>query len=367
MGVGGSARVYKGKYNDENVAVKLLYCIEITRTVVLDFFSESRVLMKLCDSHPNIIKINGVCIAPPALGIVLELCNESLFNKLSRQPQVSTSEFLRLAIDCTRAVKYLHSRQPPLCHRDIKSLNFLMKNNVVKLADMGLTRSTIALRNKERNGNEKYGSVNGMKSGNDDRIAGTLQWAAPEVISKDSYTEHSDVYSLAIVLWEILTGNIPYESDGGRKLTSSAIENYIMSGGRPRIPYGTNETIKKLLESMWCQNPLDRISANDAMDILKSLLKTKADIIHIKKYDIIAAIADPLNQLIGNRRHYGVQYRNCFVGSAVLKFLVESNIVQNKEEGLLILNIMLKNDKTIQHVTNEHDFKDEYLFYVLKK
>ena len=48
---------------------------------------------------------------------------------------------------------------------------------------------------------------------------------------------------------------------------------------------------------------------------------------HVKKYDIIAAIADPLNQLICNRSHYGVKYRNCFVGSAVLKFLVKSNIV----------------------------------------
>ena len=55
------------------------------------------------------------------------------------------------------------------------------------------------------------------------------------------------------------------------------------------------------------------------------------------------------------------------LSAVLLKFLVESNIVQNKEEGLLILNMMLKNDKTIQHVTNEHDFKDEYLFYVLKK
>ena len=360
VGVGGSARVYKGKYKNENVAVKLLYCIEITRTVVEDFFCESKVLMNLCDSHPNIIEIKGVCVAPPALGIVLELCDESLFGKLSRQSKTSISEFLKLAIDCTRALKYLHDRQPSLCHRDVKSLNFLMKNNVVKLADMGLTRSTIALGNNNKaKARQNYGSLNYTNIDNNDPIVGTLQWAAPEVIMKQEYTEHSDIYSLGIVLWEILTGNSPYDDIR----FNSEIEKFVLSGGRPIIPEGTNIKIKALLEKTWCAKPEERISANEIINILKSLMENEEDLLHVKKYDIIAAIADPLNKLILNRYYYGAQYRNCFIGNAVLKFLVEQDMIESKEEGIDILNMLVRDGK-ITHVKNEHEFKDEYLFYV---
>ena len=134
--------------------------------------------MQLSHSHPNIIKIKGVCVAPPALGIVLELCNESLFKNLRRTPKISFSRFLRLAIDCTRSLKYLHSRQPPLCHRDVKSLNFLLKGGVIKLADMGLTRSNVAGDATKKRPN--CISVKNMQSKDSEVIAGTIQWAAPE-------------------------------------------------------------------------------------------------------------------------------------------------------------------------------------------
>ena len=126
----------------------------------------------------------------------------------------------------------------------------------------------------------------------------------------------------------------------------------------------TTIKIKQLLESTWCEKPEDRINANGIMATLKSLIETEADYLHVKKYDIISAIADPVNKLISNRYYLGTLYRNCFVGSTVLAFLKNTNVIKNKEEGISILNIILKDDHLIEHVTKEHDYKDEYLFYV---
>ena len=359
VGVGGSARVYKGKYRDENVAVKLLYCIEITRKVIDDFFTESKVLMQLSHSHPNIIKIKGVCVAPPALGIVLELCNESLFKNLRRSPKTSFSRFIRLAIDCTRALKYLHSRQPPLCHRDVKSLNFLLKDGVVKLADMGLTRRKNAGVATQKG--QKYGSIRNGQLKDSEVVAGTVQWAAPEVLKKEEYTEKSDIYSLGVVLWEILTGELPYDNIK----FETQIEKHVLSGGRLRIPQGTHPTIAKLIKKMWEEKPQDRISANEIMKTLKHCLQSVEDVLEVKKFDIIEAIADPLNKLRSNRFFYGTMYRDCFVGKAVLDYLLEDGLIETRAEGISILNILLKKDHLIKHVTNDHDFKDELLFYCL--
>lgn len=117
------------------------------------------------------------------------------------------------------------------------------------------------------------------------------------------------------------------------------------------------------MEKTWCAKPEERISANEIINILKSLMENEEDLLHVKKYDIIAAIADPLNKLILNRYYYGAQYRNCFIGNAVLKFLVEQDMIESKEEGIDILNMLVRDGK-ITHVKNEHEFKDEYLFYV---
>ena len=88
-----------------------------------------------------------------------------------------------LALDTARAMNYLHERPKPILHRDLKSLNLLLdENNRVKLADFGWTK-----------GLENYmtGKI------------GTYQWMAPEVVSSHQYTEKADVFSFAIILWEI--------------------------------------------------------------------------------------------------------------------------------------------------------------------
>ena len=85
-----------------------------------------------------------------------------------------------MALEIAKGVNYLHSFNPPILHRDLKSLNILLNKNLeVKIADFGWAR----LRNVHMT-----------------RLRGTFQWMAPEVILKDNYTEKADVYSFGIIL-----------------------------------------------------------------------------------------------------------------------------------------------------------------------
>ena len=127
----------------------LYICIYICSTaeIVQSFFDEA-ILLHNCSDHPNILDLYGICVAPPTLCLVLELAKGGdLTNDLKEYAQhqkrdltskkvVSLQQFcnnhqevlkfLSDAIQCTSSVAYLHSKNPPLLHRDIKSMNYLV-------------------------------------------------------------------------------------------------------------------------------------------------------------------------------------------------------------------------------------------------
>jgi serine/threonine protein kinase len=100
-GAGGTSRVFKGKYRGDPVAIKMLYCVTLTPETVENFFQESRLLSRL--RHPNIVHMVGVCVMPPAICMVMELCKGSLFENL-RLPglKLDWDQRLCMALDCAR-------------------------------------------------------------------------------------------------------------------------------------------------------------------------------------------------------------------------------------------------------------------------
>jgi len=101
-------------------------------------------------------------------------------------------EMLNLAFEIAIALKYLHSRK--ICHCDVKSSNILLdENNKIKVSDFGLSRLKNIFLIAENKG----------------RI-GTPHWMPPEIMKGNRYEESSDVYSYGMILWEMITGEIPY-------------------------------------------------------------------------------------------------------------------------------------------------------------
>eukprot|EP00944_MAST-04C_sp_MAST-4C-sp1_P001937 g1937.t1 len=156
LGTGGTARVFVGKYENRKVAIKMITCFELTPKIVYSFFDEALLLYK-CAEHPNILDMYGICVAPPTLCLVLELAKGGdLTTDLKEYAEyrrrdlahVASLEalchargellkFLNDAIQCAKPVAYLHSKSPPLLHRDIKSMNYL-----VTIEEVGEASST---------------------------------------------------------------------------------------------------------------------------------------------------------------------------------------------------------------------------------
>jgi len=208
VGCGASADVYRSLYRGTEVAVKVLRNLnEHDLDKVNELRRELNALLIL--RHPNLVLFMGTTVsAKGSIGLVTEFCSGgNLFNLLheSNVP-LSWKQRCKMALDVAKGMNSLHSYKQPILHRDLKSLNLLLVEPVkgpydpvlVKITDLGLAR---------------FQSSNQYMTS----MAGTFHWMAPEVLVGKPYTIKADIYSYAIVLWEIITRKKPYAGmDPGR-------------------------------------------------------------------------------------------------------------------------------------------------------
>lgn len=163
IGGGGVGIIYKGWYRDEPVALKTLFDARISQDLKQEYMDELLVMSKV--QHSNIVKFMGACMTPPNLCFLMELCDGSLFNMMHVQKhQFSMLEKIQLLvnfyyssssmlfplsfycvymiqIDVGSAMEYLHSINPAIIHRDLKSHNILRASNgAFKVCDFGLVK-----------------------------------------------------------------------------------------------------------------------------------------------------------------------------------------------------------------------------------
>ena len=148
LGVGSSCTVYHGKYKRTDVAVKVMMRNMVTSNNLKEFIREIEILMKT--RHPNLVLFMGACVEED-LAILMEYCSgDNLFKLLHEKSDVnlSWSQKLKMCVDVAQGMHFLHNNNPPIIHRDLKSLNLLMTAPVnsdtdpinVKITDFGISR-----------------------------------------------------------------------------------------------------------------------------------------------------------------------------------------------------------------------------------
>ncbi|XP_074269128.1 serine/threonine-protein kinase CTR1-like isoform X2 [Silene latifolia] len=197
IGSGSFGTVHRAEWNGSEVAVKILMEHDFHPERCREFLREVAIMKRL--RHPNIVLFMGAITEPPNLAIVTEyLCRGSLYRLLHKsggREVLDERRRLSMAFDVAKGMNYLHKRNPPIVHRDLKSPNLLVdKKYTVKVCDFGLSRL-------------KANTFLSSKS-----AAGTPEWMAPEVLRDEPSNEKSDVYSFGVILWELATLQQPWSN-----------------------------------------------------------------------------------------------------------------------------------------------------------
>ena len=238
IGQGGMGSVYRAHdlLLDRDVAVKILSAPGIGSEGRARLLREARVVARL--NHPNIVSIYDAGEAEGISFIVMELVEG---NALATSQQRDLSEILRLAQQVCEALEHAHAHG--IIHRDLKPENVLMDaNGSVKLMDFGLARSVVASRLTQ-----------------EDTIAGTVFYLAPEQALGREVDGRSDLYSFGVMLYEWATGRLPFDAEDPLAVITQHIYTPVESPHvyRPDLSPGLEEVILKLL----AKDPADRFAS----------------------------------------------------------------------------------------------------------
>lgn len=360
---GGFSRVYIADFRKRRVAVKLLFAMELNPKSIVNFYKEAQILQDLQSEY--VVECIGITIMPPALGVIMEYCqNGSLFdylyrnefstqlatvrdahntcasnmhftiarnsmhltsrtvdfttnssvissfsisdgankesaeeigeaaktpkpinssllwNKLgsthtSNSPTNGVSNVLvenardttfSMMLDAASGVEFLHSKG--FMHCDIKSLNFLVTADLrVKLSDLGEARPILGPEDDRK-----------AVAGQELMICPcpAVNWCPPECLSPTrsgaTYTPSSDVFSLTMVLCEILTKTLPLDDEFPRLSHFDWFQLIVDQKKRPSLPEDTPAGLVRCFESGWNTDPAQRLSAKDIVCELQSII-----------------------------------------------------------------------------------------------
>ncbi|XP_076902246.1 serine/threonine-protein kinase CTR1-like [Bidens hawaiensis] len=254
IGAGSFGVVHRADWNGSDVAVKILLEQDFHPERLNEFLQEVAIMRRL--RHPNIVLFMGAVTQPPNLSIVTEyLSRGSLYRLLHKSGAKETLDERRrlsMAYDVAKGMNYLHRRNPPIVHRDLKSPNLLVdRKYTVKVCDFGLSRL-------------KANTFLSSKT-----AAGTPEWMAPEVLRDEPSNEKSDVYSFGVILWELATLQQPW----GNLNPAQVVAAVGFKCKRLEIPPDVNPQIAALIEACWANEPWKRPSFSAIMETLRPLTK----------------------------------------------------------------------------------------------
>ena len=251
IGEGGMAVVYKAKDRLLNryVAIKILRP-EFTKDeqFIENFRKESQAAAGL--SHPNIVNVYDVGREGNINFIVMELIDgKPLSQVIEEKGKLDYKEAISITRQVASALSLAHKNQ--IIHRDVKPHNILITSQgTAKLADFGIARAV---------------SQASIEEG-DDKIIGSVHYFSPEQARGAYVDERSDIYSLGIVLYEMLTGKVPFDGDNPISIALMHINDPI-----PKVP-GIPPQLEKVIEKATDKYQTNRYkSADELIDDLDNI------------------------------------------------------------------------------------------------
>ena len=248
IGGGGMADVYKAHDTilDRMVAVKILHAQLANDEEFLEKFRlEAKGAARL--SHPNIVGIYDVGHDAGKYFIVMEyIAGETLKKRVQREGRLSVEESLRIAKEIARALREAHANN--LVHCDIKPHNILVTaDGRVKVADFGIARA-VTSSTMTYNGN----------------IVGSVHYFSPEQAKGTKITPKSDIYSLGVVLYEMLTGELPFTGE----TTVSIALKHLQEEPKPigQYDYTLPPMVEAIVQRTMAKNPSERPNSDELIE-----------------------------------------------------------------------------------------------------
>ncbi len=249
LGVGGMAYVYRAYDNQENrwVAIKILKEEFSGNAEFLKRFrNESKAIAVL--NHPNIVKVYDVSFGDRIQYIVMEYIDGiTLKDYISHNGALPWKEALHFTTQILKALQHAHGKG--IVHRDIKPQNImLLQNGAIKVTDFGIARFS----------QNETATVT-------DKALGSVHYIAPEQAKGEFTSDKADIYSVGVIMYEMLTGQLPFEADNAVSvaLMQLSAEPVKPRSINPQIPVGLEEITMKAME----KNPSNRFkSAGDMLN-----------------------------------------------------------------------------------------------------
>ncbi len=291
IGEGGMANVYLAfdLILKRNVAIKVLRGDLSEGDMFIKRFRREA-LAATALNHPNIVQVYDIGEEGGKYYIVMEYVKGiNLKQLLSKRKHVSVSEVIDISKQLTQALAHAHSKQ--VIHRDIKPHNVLIQQDgTIKITDFGIAVTLNATLLTQTNS-----------------IMGSVHYLPPEQISGNVANVQSDMYSVGILMYELVTGELPFNGDSAVTIALMHVKDKVP---RPRdIDLSIPQSLENVIIKATAKNPMnrfdtasnmyeaisacefnpsvERIELNDELeqDVMSTLLNKSTDIVHKKKED----------------------------------------------------------------------------------
>ena len=335
IGKGGFGSVWKvrHKVTKQIFAIKVINKESIVKQNMVEQTNREIEIMYKLD-HPHIIKLYSHFEDDEDFCLIMQIASKgqlySVIKRLKRLDQRTAAQYMRETIS---AIKYLHTRTPPIIHRDIKPENILLdQDGRCKLADFGWSNFDDGRKNRET-------------------YCGTPEYLAPEMVTKSGHDESVDIWALGVLLFEMLTGRTPFNFTGDRIQLYNNIKSLriVWTDDFPQLA-------KDLVGRILRLNPKDRLTLDQIINhqwfrdtpLLKPLLNP---IVYNERQKLESHLIQSIPE--------GDQTRNIMNKSAIPNKQIATRIISHNENPIKEANIVQEINQINKNMMNNGYYYDE--------